>query len=564
MHIAKTGGTTFNLSYLPAAFNPDEVFVLRGFHAFNIEDREWLSNLPEQQKQSFKMIAGHNTESLRPYFPEARFLSVIRNPVDRAISAYLHSRYHGDAHEPAGKEMQERNMTLQQFVQEDFGVRIQMSVHNAQVKLLFGSESAVTELREPSQVIESLRSLYHLVGYTEALELFLFYLHVTEGFPLVVFNNRLVRQERKSFQATDEDIAEIKRHNEQDQLVCDCVRAEFDRKVAEIWNDTLEKEYREYLAALESYRQLTNNDPNQPPMRWPYESARPRPSVSPRQDSPPVVFSPASAYWRQRSILAGARDRIPALSRAINAPSDLSLYQYAQFIASAIDYQPDLVLDSGTSGNSASAFLEASHLSARPFPVVALFRPGNWASTIVPNLRRFVPNSWLEALKFASGDLKSVNFAELAGDAKRVLFFWDAHGFDFAERVLGKLLPVLAGREHLVLMHDLSDARYCSPQGSLYGEQRLWKGPAQDGSRLRLGIIDSAQPEAIAALDFTSRNQVTLASADHSYHTELTDEQKLELQGAMGPELFSLQAHWFFFSLNEHPGPYTFPRYAVR
>lgn len=66
MHIAKTGGTTFNLSYLPAAFNPDEVFVLRGFRAFNIEDREWLSHLPEWQKRRFKMIAGHNTASLRP------------------------------------------------------------------------------------------------------------------------------------------------------------------------------------------------------------------------------------------------------------------------------------------------------------------------------------------------------------------------------------------------------------------------------------------------------------------------------------------------------------------
>jgi hypothetical protein len=105
-------------------------------------------------------------------------------------------------------------------------------------------------------------------------------------------------------------------------------------------------------------------------------------------------------------------------------------------------------------------FGEAAILQSVPGKILRQFI----ASTTVPKLRRFVPDSWFEALKFASRDLRSVNFAELAGDAKRVLFFWDAHSFDFTERVLGKLLPALAGRQHLVLMHDLSDARYCSPQ----------------------------------------------------------------------------------------------------
>jgi hypothetical protein len=27
----------------------------------------------------------------------------------------------------------------------------------------------------------------------------------------------------------------------------------------------------------------------------------------------------------------------------------------------------------------------------------------------------------------------------------------------------------------------------------------------------------------------------------------------------LGEELFSLQGHWFWFTLNERPGPYTFP-----
>jgi hypothetical protein len=32
------------------------------------------------------------------------------------------------------------------------------------------------------------------------------------------------------------------------------------------------------------------------------------------------------------------------------------------------------------------------------------------------------------------------------------------------------------------------------------------------------------------------------------------------MRSLLGDELFSLQGHWFHFSLNEHPGPYTFPK----
>ena len=29
----------------------------------------------------------------------------------------------------------------------------------------------------------------------------------------------------------------------------------------------------------------------------------------------------------------------------------------------------------------------------------------------------------------------------------------------------------------------------------------------------------------------------------------------LEIQTLLGDQLFAMQAHWFWFSLNEHPGP---------
>jgi hypothetical protein len=91
-----------------------------------------------------------------------------------------------------------------------------------------------------------------------------------------------------------------------------------------------------------------------------------------------------------------------------------------------------------------------------------------------------------------------------------------------------------------------------------YGAHGLWKGNNWSGPRLKAGIIDSAVEQSVAALDFTTRNRVTLDSADHSFHTDLSPGQREEMKAVM-EDLFDTQGHWFYFTLNEHPGPYTFP-----
>ncbi len=80
---------------------------------------------------------------------------------------------------------------------------------------------------------------------------------------------------------------------------------------------------------------------------------------------------------------------------------------------------------------------------------------------------------------------------------------------------------------------------------------------------MKLGIIDSAVEQSIAALDFTTRNHLTFDSADHSFHTMLSGPEQSEMRKTLG-ELFDTQGHWFYFSLNEKPGPYKFPGYVKR
>jgi hypothetical protein len=270
-HIFKTAGTTFNLSYLPGAFEPQRVFVVRGMRDPNRQDLEKLSALPPEERSRLQIIAGHNTGRLRPAYPEARFLTLVRDPAERAISGYLHAAFHRDAFEIVGREIQERGMGLSEFVEQDLFARRYagfVSLHDWQAKTLLGLENLSLAAGSETAVTEAIRSRFYLAGYTEAFELFLFFLHVTEGFPLVLFNNRLVRKERRSFVPADGDLAVIERYSRYDRVVYNCVKREFDRQVSEIWTPALGRQYEEYRSALKAFQNETGGAMGAEPVRY--------------------------------------------------------------------------------------------------------------------------------------------------------------------------------------------------------------------------------------------------------------------------------------------------------
>lgn len=214
-------------------------------------------------------------------------------------------------------------------------------------------------------------------------------------------------------------------------------------------------------------------------------------------------------------------------------------------MATAMEFSPKLILELiRHKSNSTCAFVQ----------------PARTRET-VPRLCKIVPQSWFQPLQALRTDILDFQFEKALSGLRRVLIFWDAHGFDVAECVLGRILPIVAPLEHLVIMHDISDNRYASADQLEYGEHGLWRGTDWSGPRVKLGIIDSAVEQCVATLDFATRNRITLDSADHSYRTELGAAQQQEMRLLMG-DLFDTEAHWFFFTLNQRPGPYTFPRYT--
>jgi hypothetical protein len=272
--------------------------------------------------------------------------------------------------------------------------------------------------------------------------------------------------------------------------------------------------------------------------------------------------TPAQAYWNQRDAFKAARPRLQALAKGVNSAGDLSTFQWAQLFSFAMEFAPNLIVELGRGyGNSTCVFAEAAN-RLPDCRVLSLCNTEFWDRDVQPRLKKVVPASWFAPLDARYGDILAFDFEKALLGRERVLVFWDAHGFAVAECVLGDILPRLAARPHVVAMHDLSDARYFPPGVDDYGADELWTGDGKGW--LRIGNIKSTVAQAIAITDFCTRNRLTLDSADHSFHSELSPEQLAELRATLGDEYCSVEGHWFWFSLNEKPGPYTFPRYVRR
>jgi hypothetical protein len=278
-----------------------------------------------------------------------------------------------------------------------------------------------------------------------------------------------------------------------------------------------------------------------------------------------VTFTPGTAYWNQRFEVQRTSGRLQTLAESVDHSVVFSLVQFAQFFAVAREFAPDLIIELGRGyGNSTCAFIEAANQLPSPCRIVSVCDCSFWHEVTVPRLLPAMGSDWFQPLQAVEGDIRTFDFEPVLEGARRVLIFWDAHGFDIAECVLGKLLRLAAAKDHLVLLHDMSDLRYCG-QPDPNGDYPLWSGDHNGAGRFCIGNLCSKVPQAISVVDFITRNGLTLESADHSIHTTIAKDpqKKAEMQELLGP-MYSPDAHWFWFTLNEHPGPYKFPAVESR
>lgn len=272
------------------------------------------------------------------------------------------------------------------------------------------------------------------------------------------------------------------------------------------------------------------------------------------------VSTPAEAFWNQRHILKARQHRFRLMQEAINWKGDLSLPQWAQLYSFCLDFQPDLILELGRGrGNSTCVFTEVAQALDKTPRVLSLCLSPDWHSRSEKQIKKLCGGEWADPLEALETDVLTFDYRTALDQAERVFVFWDAHGFEIAEKVLGEIVPLIHNKAHVVAMHDLGDARYLDDEYRKYGDRGLWMGSNAETPRVRLGVVDSTVAQSVAVTDFTIRNGISLESADHSFHTELEGEREGELEQLLEPDFMSKSAHWFWFRLDPELGPFTFP-----
>jgi hypothetical protein len=274
----------------------------------------------------------------------------------------------------------------------------------------------------------------------------------------------------------------------------------------------------------------------------------------------------ARYYYDQRVQIHQDAPTLRALMEAVNWLNDLTPAGWAQWYSVALGFRPDLIVELGRGyGNSTALFCQAASRLGRA-RVVSLCNSPEWSAVTVPRLKAVVPSGWFEPLDARVVDILDVDYEQILAGAHRVLVLWDAHGFEIAEIVLGRILPLLANRPHLILMHDISDSRHVSVARSYEG-QPLWKGSTWDRgtgvsrARVNIGWMNSLQDQAVAIADFATRNDFEIESADHAYAKFFADHPGAakEMKRSLADTMFSTEAHWVFFSLSGRAGPFHFP-----
>jgi hypothetical protein len=265
------------------------------------------------------------------------------------------------------------------------------------------------------------------------------------------------------------------------------------------------------------------------------------------------VIDCGAVLWNLRDELAASRNRLSELSALVDARSDLNLGQGAQLYAMALDFRPDLIVDLGRGyGNSTCVFTEAAHKLGHARVVSIGFRDDHaWEARTDPNLRNVLPTSWFDPLTVIEKDVRRIDFRVVFGDTPRVLIFWDMLGYGVARYVLDTVLPLIGTREHLVVVKDVTDARY----------HRV------DDAHRSAGLL-SRTDEVRALGGFLLRNGIAYQTAEHCLRVwrEQHPAEAAEFEDAWGQDMpppSPLRAgDWIYFQLPAvlKPAPSVFGR----
>ncbi len=252
--------------------------------------------------------------------------------------------------------------------------------------------------------------------------------------------------------------------------------------------------------------------------------------------------------------------------KAVNRPVDLSFTQWLQLYTIVLEFSPDLIIELGRGyGNSTCVFTEAVNKAGKGRVIsIGYDSELGWEKTTLPHLQKIIDPQWLEKLHVINQDILKTDFAEIVGQAKRVLLFWDAHAMKLAQYLLANLFPILQKREHLIIVHDITDAKNTQMDTTYKNDMPTF-----------IWINNLACPfeEIIPIIDFISRNGITYDTPAESVVRFLREDEQASSGRAkelmmvwnelVGSSTLMSDSHMIYFDINNktRQGIPVFPHY---
>jgi cephalosporin hydroxylase len=192
-------------------------------------------------------------------------------------------------------------------------------------------------------------------------------------------------------------------------------------------------------------------------------------------------------------------ERFRLMHRLIDSPPlDLPLENWSDLYELTLAFRPDLILELGRGyGNSTCVFTEAANAFGCRVVSVGFDSEHAWETRSAPRLEDIVDADWFAPLTVLHEDITTLDFHGLLAGSERALVFWDAHGADVAQAVLGSLFPTLPAANRVVV-------------------DDIWAVPNRYGfeAEHRGGPLGSSFDEIVPLWEYLSERQIEFEVGD--------------------------------------------------
>lgn len=164
-HVPKCGGTTVN-DFLGMQYLCRERFEIDGM---NVDHglSTW-QGMSAEERQSYRLLAGHGAHKLRHLFwPEAKRLTIIREPVDRMISHYHFARTSPNHY--LFETINKQQLSLEQYASSGLSPEI-INNYARRFAGITSEESRRAPEESAHRTLEIMLSEYSVIGFTDNLD----------------------------------------------------------------------------------------------------------------------------------------------------------------------------------------------------------------------------------------------------------------------------------------------------------------------------------------------------------------------------------------------------------